>query len=1109
MSTRQVLLLGSPRIEENRHLVQLERRKAFGLLAYLIVNRQFQAREALAALFWPDYDASRASAYLRNTLWTLNKGLGEDWAIMEGETVAFNGESGIRVDLIHFLNLLNEGDAEALTEAVGLVRGEFMAGFTLRDSPGFDEWRAMQAEEVRRRFAAALEALSEHHALNHEDEQALGYARRWLALDNLSESAHRQLMRLYAWSGEQAAALRQYRELGRLLQAELGVEPAPETVALAEAIQARQLPLRQPDTPVPHRIGATSAPASAVPAASAPVMRPPVHLPTPTTPFIGRTSELAEIARLLEDPACRLLTLVGPGGIGKTRLAIQAASDLAPHFPDGVYFVSLVGVWFPEFIVQTVLSALNCTPSAHEDVKRVLLEMLREMRLLLVFDNFEHLLDSAELISEILAAAPQVKVLTTSRERLNLQEEWLLETGGLPFPAALPNGTQNLEDYGAVRLFMQSARRVRPEFALHDPASVARICRLVEGMPLAIELAATWVQMLSTDEIAQEIQNGLDFLETSTRNVPERHRSLRAVFEYSWEQLTPQERTSLSRLSVFMGGFQQEAAGPVAGASLHILRALVNKSLLRRNINGRYELHELLRQFAENKLSEAERLEAKRQHARYYAQFVYQACVRMKGPEEPQALDDIEREIDNVRHMWHFAAHTRDLELLRMSLDGLGFFYNVRSRAEESLEMVKTALAQLEMESDDPAERLLVARLLTGEARARSYLGHHFSTVSELTNRALALLRQFPGSLDTALSLSLIATLKNIPGRKDPLALEAAHEALDIYRKHGDRWGTAVGLYMVGAVEHTRVHYAVAREYLEQSLALWEEIRQPSTWAATLGMMSESAFTAGDTQTARAYLHKSLPLYKAIGNRLEVTLTETVLSAYDYEEDSDERAAMLKRALKIYEELRQQGASAWTMMNLAWNRFFIQFYEEAIHYQEEGARLFNQMGDLEGESWSYFLRASIETDLGHYDLARQFVQRGLEALSDMVFPWGVCGAQYILGRIALCEGDLVTARRETVSSIRIAHEVESVTQRWRHMSLLAEILLAEEQADEAALLLAYLATQEISWTDVETRKRLARLQAKMDALPAKQWTAAQAEAETLTLDAVMARFVGA
>lgn len=871
--SRVILLLGTPRIEQNHRLIPVDRRKAMALLAYLAVTRQAHSREALAALLFPDADSGRALAYVRNALWTLNKAPGESWAILEDETVRFNPEAGIDVDVHQFRAMLaaNSTDPaaciEMLTRAVGLYRGDFMAGFTLDDCPEFEEWRFFQAEALKREYAGALERLTNDLAETRDYEGALKFARRWLALDTLHEPVHRRLMHLYAVTGQHAAAVRQYQELGRLLDTELQTQPDMETQALYEAIQARRIPERdaaragvrathvsplQDDTEENSTNGHAAGQ---------------VILPPQTTPFVGREWELGEINRLMSQPECRLLTLIGPGGIGKTRLAIRAASDMAAAFPDGVYFVALTSVCYCEYVAPTIMNALTFTPGRAEEAEQQLMNFLENKKLLLVLDNFEHLLDSAELVARLLAVAPQVKILVTSRERLNLQEEWLLETGGLHFP--ITADATDPADYPAVRLFMQSAVRVRRDFSPDDVAAITRICHLVGGMPLALELAATWVQVLSVEQIAAEIQRSVDFLATNMRNVPERHRSLRAVFEYSWERLTPDEQSALNRLSVFRGGFQPEAAQATAGASLPVLLALVEKSLLRRNpfgAPGRFEMHELLRQYAEQKLTDSEQSDILLQHCRYYLDWLHSLTPALCSADEPRALDAIQQDLDNVRGAVRYGVDHRQFEVLNRGFHALWAFYFTRGHIEESCELMDRIERGLRHDSPLPEERLLRGRVL-------SVLASNYNAQGQAENRdrsvdqAMPLLREFPDNPDAAYALILLGLAKNIAGRKYPLAKELALEGLAKSEALGYRYGVGFGLYALGQIEHVCTEYAAARDHLEQSLALSREIGQPGAIAMVLGMLLQSALTRGEYDEAHTFAEEAYRLTQLTGNR--------------------------------------------------------------------------------------------------------------------------------------------------------------------------------------------------------------------------------------------------
>src|ERR671923_649592 len=343
------------------------------------------------------------------------------------------------------------------------------------------------------------------------------------------------------------------------------------------------------------------------------------NLPVPRTSFVGRTEELEAIDRLLEDPRCRLLTLVGPGGAGKTRLALEAAARRGDRYPHGVHFVSLVSVASPDFLAPAVAESIQFAVDAVHSgfsAQDQLLDYLSGRSTLLVLDNFEHLVEGSAFLSEVIERAPQVELLTTSRERLNVQSEWVFDVEGLGL-AENGNGSS-----AAVHLFVERAAQVVPGFALDDAgrSQVLRICRLVDGMPLGIELAASWTSVLSCAEIADEIESSIDFLATSMRDVPERHRSLRATIDQSWRLLTDEQRNAFSRLSVFRRSFDRDAATAVTGGNLRLLSELVAKSLLRRSDFGRFELHELLRQYAAEqlRLSPAEEADARERHARHY-----------------------------------------------------------------------------------------------------------------------------------------------------------------------------------------------------------------------------------------------------------------------------------------------------------------------------------------------------------------------------------------------------------------------------------------------------------------------------------------------------------
>ncbi len=601
---------------------------------------------------------------------------------------------------------------------------------------------------------------------------------------------------------------------------------------------------------------------------------PPRHnLPAQTTPFVGRESELAELARLLADPAIRLLTVVGSGGMGKSRLTLEAASVQLANYADGVYFVALAPLATADAIVPTIAAALKFAfQSDGRTTQQQLFDYLRQKEMLLLLDNFEHLINAAGLVSELLQAAPQVKVLATSRERLRLSGETVVILGGLEFPAW--ETPADALAYNAVKLFMQSAQRARPNFVLatDDLPFVARICRLVDGLPLGILLAAAWVEMLSPHEIADEIAASLDFLATDLRDTPERQRSIRAVFEYSWRRLTAQEQTIFQQLSIFCGGFTRQAAQEICGASLTVLAALVNKSLLHRSENSRYEVHELLRQYAADKLNHdaTGRLTVRTRHAAYYLTYLQQQMVDLTSRHLRATLDEIESDLENVRAAWEWTIEQKEVEAVGKTLAALNHFYELRGRYGDG-EAASRVAAKLATSAHEP---LIEARALTWQAAFCRTLAQPEQAAQLLSHSALLLDQSVSPTVDSrrergALLLGL-ARLARDAG-DGPTARQRFAESIAILQPLGDHWAVAGALTElsfvmrnigeIGTVAQRQEQLAEAEQTVRQSLAICRQIDYPVGVAEALmqlGMTHYYQFRLDEAHTAIA---ESVALY--------------------------------------------------------------------------------------------------------------------------------------------------------------------------------------------------------------------------------------------------------
>jgi predicted ATPase/DNA-binding SARP family transcriptional activator len=971
-----LFLLGFPRVQHAGLPVKIERRKAIALLAYLVVTGNSQSRDALAALFWPDREPSRAYAYLRNTLWVLNQTPVAKWLEVNRKTVGLRSKADLWLDMDLFHSHLAACQTHdhpgyevcvdcvpLLTKAVNLYQGDFMAGFSLSDSATFDEWQFFETEALRQELAGALAKLVRFYGTQEAFEPAIVHARRWSALNPLDESVQRHLMTLYAQSGQRAAALRQYEECVRALGDDLGIAPSEETVELYERIRTGKL------DPAKRYSGETA---------------PSHNLPAQPTPFVGRETELAEIHRLLRDPECHLLTIVGLGGSGKTRLALQAAvqtvNEWENAFPDGVFFVPLAPVSASEFIVPTIADALHApfsptgaeTPQAFQRADQALhaqfLDYVREKRMLIVLDNVEHLLSPAceekergadLLIADVLCRAPGVKLLVTSRERLNLRSEWVLEIAGLRFPTPEEETAANaVETYGAVQLFLQSARRTDVGFAptATDLAAVARICQLVEGVPLGIELAAAWVKVLSCQEIATEIEANLDFLTASLRDVPERHQSLRAVFVQSWALLLGDGRACFRKLSVFRGGFTREAARDVGGASLAALSSLVDKSLLRRTSIGRYEMLEVLRQYAEERLGIVPREGdvVRDRHCDHYFALLRHLEPSLKGAEQKAALDTLSREVENIRAAWRWAIARDKVAEIREIAWSLFLFYDIRNRFQEGAEMFREAATALDTRdvslsaTQNDTDSTEVRRALLGFLYVVYGWFLHFFAPDEsraILQRGMAHLE--PLGLRKELALANILSLYADSWSPSGLA-QRVRDSLAFFEASDDLWGIALAS---DALSYTLCpeDYAAAERYAQQSLELRRQLGDQWGMALALFTLGWIAEYQGMWQVAKRRFHESMELRRAIReDRAGIMDCLSSMGRVAHRmEDYEEARRLYLEAQALAHEIGHRWRIACVLENLGMVAYDLKEYTEAKCYLEECLALYQDVGAKE------------------------------------------------------------------------------------------------------------------------------------------------------------------
>jgi len=638
------------------------------------------------------------------------------------------------------------------------------------------------------------------------------------------------------------------QEVARLLADALAVPPAerPAFVNLA------RLGRPEPEPPAPLLASAPAPPAPPDPPALPALPAPPAR---PAAALLGREAELAAIGGLLANPICRLITLVGPGGIGKTRLAEAAAAAHGPAYRDGARMIALASVARPELLASTIAAALDVPMRGQSDAAERLVDALRERQLLLVLDNLEHLADGALLLGDILAAAPGVQILATSRERLGLSHEWVLDLRGL----ALPEGADDpeFERAGAARLFLHTARRLNGGFTLApaDRPVLLAICHLLDGMPLALELAAGWTRALSLAEIASEIGRGLDILTSSERDTPARHRSLRAVFDSSWERLDAAEQRALRRLAVFRGGFTRAAAEAVAGAGLPTLAALQSKSLLRRADGAaRYTLHELVRQYAEERLraDQAEAAETRARHSAFALDLMRGQLPLLFGARRAEADVALRAEIDNIRAAWQWAAEGDDVGQIAACVDDMIEVVDHLDSYEEGLRLCRGLEERLRrLPPGDPQLDQARGLTLRGSGLFSFRLGR-YDAARELLKAALALLR--PGrALPLAKCLHSLGLVEARTGRYDAAGPPLA-ESYELYLALGYTWGATFALLVHSNALQALGAFAEARALLERSVELSRLSGDAAMAAYYQGYLANLLVATGERAAARALL---------------------------------------------------------------------------------------------------------------------------------------------------------------------------------------------------------------------------------------------------------------
>ena len=975
LSARLALhLLGAPRLELDNALIAANRRKTLALLAYLAVNRWQHHRDYISAMLWPDYDQAKAYTNLRHILWEIQQAIGEGWIVAHRDTISLIADDDhssspmgrvVWVDVARFKSLITQSRAQKdvslrislLSDAVKLYRNHFLTGFSLKDAPNFNEWAMAESEELRHQLAWALTMLTDDHCSLGQAETAIPYARRLIALDPLNEASHRQLMQVYIQSGQHNAALKQFQICERILRKELGVDPQPETRALYK--QIRKGEIKPSRSMKPKEMGA-----------------PPHNLPYQISTFIGREKELDYIADLIANN--RLVTLVGTGGIGKTRLALKVGEGLLRDYANGVWFAELAPLSNPTRVPQTVAGLFGLIERSDVSPTEILIRFLRSKTILLILDNCEHLLDAcAQLADTLLKNCPNLKILTTTREPL-----WI--TGEAQYhvpPLGLPDLQQILErllDYESIELFEERARLVQESFSLtmENAPSLVQICHRLDGIPLAIELAAR-INAFPAEKIAAQLNKSFNLLTAGSRTALPRQKTLRASIDWSWKLLSKSEQTLLRRLAVFARGWTLDTAESVCAGNgiephqvLETMTQLSAKSLVVVNKEEgrepRYHLLEMIREYARDQLvqrGEEEDIQGK--HLKYFLKLSEQLEPELLGPQQMEWFARTKDELNNLRAALEHAIKT-DVEAGLYISGRLEHFWRTQDNREGTRWLAE--FLQKPESKEYPHAR---AKALHTQGRIL-FNFEQYDEAQTATEESLMLFRAVGdqyGEVDSLVSLGFIVTLGSIA---DPVkGAELVQQGLVLARSLGDIGRQAWALCILGW-DHSNFKRAFA--YWEEAITLYRQVGHLGRLADTLSELGFFLLMNGQIDASQKCLDESSLLLQQLNikgrrNHLLSAYGQIALMRGEYEQA---RAYFQEDAAKSNES-GGRIEYLWALVRLGLAELRAGNIAEARQILTETARNFQQDGSRIGVVISLEWMASLYIAVNKTEIAARLI----------------------------------------------------------------------------------------------------------------------------------------
>ncbi|BDI28535.1 hypothetical protein CCAX7_005860 [Capsulimonas corticalis] len=931
----QILVGGQP-------IVRLRSRKTLWLLALLVLRGGRPVERVwLAETLWPDIDPTRSLSSLRAILSDLRAALGAEGARLRstsGNTLSLD-IAGAEIDVLAFDAAVASGKIPALERAVALYQGTLLEGCG-------EEWAGQEQTAREQDCLRALGKLADAAMAAGDWAAAADYSQRAAVMDPWREEARRGWMEALARAGNVNAALQVYHEFARLLRDDSNMAPEEPTTALYTRLRAEA------------RGGAQARSAAADDGAKAALPAAAGRLPHPLTELIGREDEREEVAARLR--RSRLVTLTGPGGIGKTRLALAVAREVAPEFADGVWMVALEALTDGAHVAGQIAATLGMKETPNQALLEALTAHLRSKRLLLVLDNCEHVLaGSARAALHLLGECAGLRILATSREALGLADEtaWVVPALTSPDPAHLPApGTALLHvmaGYGSVQLFVERAQAVRNTFALtrDNALAVAQICARLEGIPLALELAAARVRGMTAEQLAERLDQDLTLLTGGNRTSAPRQQTLRAALDWSYAPLTEPERLLWERVSVFAGGWTRDAAeavwfGDEPGAlpAADLLKSLVDKSLASFDAHatggGRYRLLEMVRQYA------SERLEAsgaaatvRARHQAWFLALAEDAEAGLRGPEQAKWVDRLETEHDNLRAALAWLGKTPDEAGIGLRMAGaLGPFWELRGYYREGRAALSAALGR----NTDSGQTPVRAKALRA-AGVLAYYEGDYAEAQTLHEQGVAMYRELGDQSGAAWGLNDLGDVFGARGDQD--AARALYtESLTIFREAGNRRGVAQLLHHLGRVMRDQGDYGEAKRLYEDGLAMQRELGDQEGIAWALHHLGHLAAMQGDLPLAWSVQEEGLTIFRELGSRQGAAWALQELGKVaEAQSDHETAQALYSESLAIFRELGNRQGVAHLLRHLGLVTGEQRDYAQAKRLLEESLAIFRQL----------------------------------------------------------------------------------------------------------------------------------------------------------------------